>query len=743
MSRPFQFFRAGGFDQVQFASGADLVNLEQLDPKLWVALACPVKGLAFDQRTLELIDIEKDGRIRANELVAASKWVGSLVRDPNELLAGKDGLPLASINDEGDEGKRLKLAAKTMLSSLGKADATVIVVADTQAAVKAFDAQVHNGDGVLVPESGKDEASKQLIADVIATVGSRVDRSGKQGISIDQVADFFTAIGAHAAWLDKADAAILPLGADTAAAFDALEAVRAKVDDYFTRTKLAAFDARALNALNRDEKDFLTFTAKELTVATADIVGLPLARVEAGRALPLTDAVNPAWAAPLAAFHQKVVTPLLGEMKTLSDAQWTTVTSRFAPFEAWQAAKAGAVVEKLGAERVKALTAKDVRAPLDALFADEKAQEPTANSIHSVEKLTRCYRDLHSLAVNFVNFREFYSRKKPATFQVGTLYLDQRSCELCLRVDDAGRHASMAPLARAYLAYCEVSRPATGEKMSIVAAFTAGDSDNLMVGRNGVFVDRDGKDWDATITKLVDNPISIRAAFFSPYKKLIRFVEEQVASRAAAADKEANDSLTGAAVAAGKTAETGKVEEKKKPGFDVGVVAALGVAVGGITAALGALLQAFFGLGMWMPLGLMGLVLLISGPSMLIAWLKLRQRNIGPLLEANGWAINANARMNLPFGASLTKVAVKPEGSRTDTVDPFEEARKPWGLYLFLVVLLSLGVAYYLGKLDGLLPGVARSTTVLGDFAPAKPSAAPAAVPAPAPATAAPAPAAK
>ena len=90
------------------------------------------------------------------------------------------------------------------------------------------------------------------------------------------------------------------------------------------------------------------------------------------------------------------------------------------------------------------------------------------------------------------------------------------------------------------------------------------------------------------------------------------------------------------------------------------MVAALGVSVGGITAGMGALLQSFFGLGFWMPLGLVGLVLLISGPSMLIAWLKLRQRNIGPLLDANGWAVNANAMLNVPFGASLTAVASSP-----------------------------------------------------------------------------------
>jgi len=32
-----------------------------------------------------------------------------------------------------------------------------------------------------------------------------------------------------------------------------------------------------------------------------------------------------------------------------------------------------------------------------------------------------------------------------------------------------------------------------------------------MVGRNGVFYDRKGRDYDATITKIVASPISLRA----------------------------------------------------------------------------------------------------------------------------------------------------------------------------------------------------------------------------------------
>jgi hypothetical protein len=152
--------------------------------------------------------------------------------------------------------------------------------------------------------------------------------------------------------------------------------------------------------------------------------------------------------------------------------------------------------------------------------------------------------------------------------------------------------------------------------------------------------------------------------------------------------------LTGAATKAGTAISTSKTDAAPKK-LDIGVVAALGVAVGGITAALGALLETFFGLGIWMPLGVLGLILVISGPSMLIAWLKLRQRNVGPLLEANGWAINSLARINVPFGASLTRLGSLPRGARVNMVDPFADKRRPWGLYLLLLVAIVIGLNHF------------------------------------------------
>ena len=116
MNHTWKFFRAGGFDQVRLDSGADLAALDQLDQKLWVALACPTTGLEFDPKTLALIDTEKDGRIRAPELIAATKWACQSLKIPDDLLKGSASLPLNAINDSTPEGKQLLSSARQILT---------------------------------------------------------------------------------------------------------------------------------------------------------------------------------------------------------------------------------------------------------------------------------------------------------------------------------------------------------------------------------------------------------------------------------------------------------------------------------------------------------------------------------------------------------------------------------------------------------------------------------------------------
>jgi hypothetical protein len=284
-----------------------------------------------------------------------------------------------------------------------------------------------------------------------------------------------------------------------------------------------------------------------------------------------------------------------------------------------------------------------------------------------VDKLLRFHKDLFVLLRNFVTFYDFYAPDQKAIFQVGTLFIDQRSCDLCIRVNDMDRHNAMASLSGMYLLYCDCVSKSTGESMTIVAALTNGDIDNLIEGRKAVFYDRKGNDYDATVVKIIENPISIRQAFWTPYRRVARFIETQVNKFASDQDGKIEQASTSKVsdVAAKAEAHAGNALTQTEPekaatpsAFDigkfVGIFAAIGLAIGAIGTVLASVMSGFLALPYWkMPLAFAGVLLLISGPSMIIAWLKLRKRNLAPILDANGWAINAKATVNIGFIAGV------------------------------------------------------------------------------------------
>jgi hypothetical protein len=708
----WKFFRAGGFDQVRLETGDDLRDLGNLDQKLWVALSCPTRGLEFDTRTLDLIDLDKDGRIRAPEILAAVAWATSVLKSPDVLVQPGDALPLEAFDEASPEGRRLLASAKRILANLGRETALAITPDDTADTVRIFSQTSFNGDGIIPVEAAQDEAARQVLRDIIACLGAEADRSGEPGISQAKLDAFFAEAQAFDAWWRKAesDPAILPLGPSTSPAFDALEKVRAKIDDYFARCRLAAYDPQAAGVLNPSADDYARIASHSLAVEAPEAAGFPIARIEPERPLPLKHGVNPAWAGAMAEFVQALGV-LPKDKETLSSEAWESLKSHFAPYGEWRRSKAGGMVEVLGLERVRAILSGGFKPVIQALIERDQAVAPEAEAIAEVDRLARYRRDLFGLLNNFVSFRDFYTRRAKALFQTGTLYLDGRSCDLCIRVDDMAKHASLASLSRIYLAYCDCSRPMTGETMTIAAAFTAGDSDQIVIGRNGVFYDRKGNDWDATVVKIIEHPISIRQAFWAPYKKLGKMVGEQVEKVAAAKAKTVQEKL--AAEAAQKVADPAKPAAAPAPAapaaapppaFDAGkfagIFAAIGLALGAIGTAIASVVTGFLNLSWWqMPLALAGLMLAVSGPSLLIAYMKLRQRNLGPLLDANGWAVNARAKINIPFGASLTQVAKLPEGAERALTDPFAEKKTPWRMYTALGALAGILLAIWFSGL--------------------------------------------
>ena len=320
-----------------------------------------------------------------------------------------------------------------------------------------------------------------------------------------------------------------------------------------------------------------------------------------------------------------------------------------------------------------------------------------------LEKLLLLNRDFCTLLRNFVSFQDFYAKRvverigvetkdeSPwAIFQAGTLVIDQRACNLCLRVNDMAKHNAQAPDSGMFLIYCNCKLHATGETMQIVAAMTIGDIRNLKVGKNALFYDRQGRDWEAEVVKIIDNPISIGQAFWSPYRKLGEWISGLITKSAAEKEQKSFADMTAKL--------EGQGTEKAAMPFDVakfaGIFAAIGLAIGSIGTFLTSLLAEVKEMHAWALLIVPTILLVVSGPSMILAWMKLRKRNLAPLLNANGWAVNADAIVNVLFGNTLTEQAQYP---LVKLQDPHAKIKKltnggKWTIGI-ASILLGIGIA--------------------------------------------------
>lgn len=683
----WEFDNIGGASRVRISKGEDIRHLAELDPKMWTVLSCPVKGLEIDDKSLAYIDNDADGKIRVNDIIATAEWMTGALKNADLLLEGKDHIDIEQFADT-ESGRKLQDSAKQILGNLSK-EGSVISLTDTSDSAAIFAQTRFNGDGVITEATAEDADDKAAIAAAVASFGGVADRSGVQGVNAEMIENFYKALADYVAWQESAVEA--PFGDGTDAAIEAYNALDAKVKDFFMRSRLAAFSPDSTAALDVQTSRIEAISSENLTGKTDDIAAYPIARVTGKAEIDLSEPVNPAWAAQF-----ETVKALIKDKKTLTEADWAEIGARFAAYTAWKGAKAGAEVEALGLDAVKDFIARNRKEALLSLVAQDSALAEEAANIDMVDKFLHIYRDFARLLRNFVTLNDFYAKDKAvaAIFQSGRLIIDQRECRFCMKVTDMAKHNASAATSGMFLIYCDCTTKTSAEKLNIVAAVTVGDIGNLIVGKNAVYYDNAGTEWDAVITKVVDNPISVAQAFWSPYRRMAKAIENLISKNAADKDAkmmaDANTKINAAPAALPAAAPDGK--PAAAPPFDIakvaGIFAAVGVAVGMIGTALSGLLKGLFALKWWQLLIVFaGIMLLISGPAMVMAWLKLRRRNIAPLLNANGWAVNAASKISIPFGETLTDVAKFP---KMKLKDPYKKGMAGWKKFLISIVCLAL-----------------------------------------------------
>lgn len=696
-----RFRRTGRAYHLDIATAADLRTALDLDEAHWVATSAPVDTIHLDPLFLKLVDSDSDGRIKSKELMDAIRWCLDVLSDFRGLNAGDQRLAPGAINTGTEDGKRAyEAATKLILQEADEGD-SLVSLEEVREVRKRIERMPVSAAGIVLPEATDDRTTRQFVEDLIATMGGAEHPSGAMGLDEAHLARFLTSAKSYLAWHAQGQAseedgrtAILPLGAATSSAFAALAKVREKVDQYFAQCEVLTLDEsladRIKCTIDNAQVDYTDQADLQALLKRA-----PLSRPRAEGTLSFDESINPYYTDSIARLRDLVLQPRLGISpetagKQLTRRQWEETKQTFASYECWVREQPGAELAPLGTDKLRHYLKERSADAVRTLIAESKQSFFVLDNIRSLEKLLLFQSNLLRLANNFVSFPDLYDPRRRAVFEMGTAILDGRRFNFAVLVRNRKEHAKIAAASSIYVMYLDLVRESTNEAQCVAVPVTAEGEGNLCVGKRGIFEDISGKQWDARIVQIIENPIGLGGAIAAPYRRLTSMFAAKIDSLTGSTEKQFDES----AKQAMSSVSTGGKAAPAPPSGTSGMTAGGMLMGGGI--ALAALLSAVTYVGkavMEKPLaillGVLGAALVLMVPATIRAFLKLRRRDLSSILEGTGWAINARMRLTRRQALTFTTRPPYPKQARA------RRAAK-WLFVLLLFVALAAGVAWRL-----------------------------------------------
>jgi hypothetical protein len=676
----FTFDNYGGSYQLRIESADDLRVLSELDEPFWMATSAPTHQLRCPPEVLALLDVDDNDRILSADIREACSWLFARVRSGSGITQKANAVELAELNDSDENGARLQTAARRILANIGLPDAAQVTLAQVRDVQAITAAGNFNGSGVITAASVAEDAELQtFIADIVTATGGATDPHGAAGVDTATLDGFLADAQAFLDWQaardDIDEASLLPLGADTGAGHALVLELAPLIDEYFSLCRLLRFNESLSRATPAGECPADALTSAD---ARADyLAAAAIAAPHADGVLCLDGEINPTHAAKLKTLRQTVVAKVLDDsVKTLDAQTWQQVRDAFTAHQSWLSSKSGGEVETLGVERLQACLDSSCIARLrDRIAADVKVGDELSARA-DLEKLLLLQQHLLDICNNFISFPRLYDPEQRAMFEEGRLVIDGRIFNLNFKVQNPAAHSTHAQASGIYLLYSEVTGAKAEEKFHIVTPITARRLGNLGMHKRGVLFDRDGKEWDTKVVKVVANPVSLWEALMAPFRKLGKLTSTATDKVIASREKELEKEFTTHAQAINQGVAAG-VQMPQQP---AAAPAAAAPAAAGAPQAKGNVFLtgslAFAALGSsfafiseklskinWVnSLVVLGVVMgIILIPVMVIAWLRLRSRNLSAILEASGWTINARMRLTGRLGRLLAPTPQHPK----------------------------------------------------------------------------------
>ena len=651
-----KFRRIGGSSQLVIESANDFRNAYELDPAHWTLTSIPAKNLLCPAEFLALIPQDASGRIHVKDVRALLKWVISTVADLSDFITAAPALRLAALNTDDADGLRAKETAVLALKRIGAQTDSEIPIEQINEFKTLVSNALQNGDGIIPPGPVQDEITAECIKFAMAAVGSQKDISGADGVGAAELDAFEAMLNGFLAWTDEGIARekeLFPYAAATAGLWSKYLAVAADVDDYFESCHALVF-AGSHDSSSRVPMN--TFDSNDSSSVKDFFKKAPLAPADPACVLHLNERVNPTRAGVLTAFFEAFRAAVPGEADAISESEWTAFKAAIAPYGDWTGRKNTAKLDGLDIARLRAIAASKAFENIRAMIAEDAVVSNNVTCCDLVRKVIICQTNLREFLNNFINMEALFAPEKRSFILAGKLVMNGFNFHMCMIVHDVAAHKKIAATSNVCVMYINATTgtaPAV-KSMTLAVAVTAGTMRRLFVGKSGVFYTPDGLIWDAVITDLIQQPVSLKEAILMPFYRIGDIIQNQAEKHFAAKTNAFEADVT-------KNVDSklaGGEQPKKEGGLNMPMlIMGGGVGIAALGSSFAFMAKSLQGVSVWRILAvLLGIFIIICAPFVILSLLKLFRRSLTRFLEANGCALNREMRLTLALGRIFTYV---------------------------------------------------------------------------------------
>lgn len=653
----------GKTPKAEIRNAGEIKSLIHIDEALWTSTWADIKYINFDKMFLRYLDADNDGLILCNEVKNAIKWLDSIFMNWEGIINRSDKLNRKFINNASINGKKLNKILDDLYCKLDYKQDDNLTLKDIQTYKHITEQTPISEEGVILREAADDYLIKDMISDLIDSIGGAEHPSGESGINKSKLWEFTKEINDYIAWKGQLfdenknlNEDILPLGHDTGRGFEIFKKVRDKIDQYFAKCNILIYD-------NRFYDNYFELSEKEMNMDLNDketvrqyLLDALISKPRTDGELVFSECSNIMYSEALSLLKEIVIDKIFKDKReNLTFNDWQYIKELFIPYDNWLSSKKGDRVSNIDDDKLKSYLDPDIIDAIINIIDESTKTEELMDEIRLIEKLMLFQRWILDFINNFVSFPYLYDPGKRAIFEMGTLIMDGKRFNLSVRVNDINMHKNISQFSNFYIIYCSVHKK-DQLLYNIAVPLTSWTNGNIYIGKPCMFKDVHNNEYEARIIDIIENPVSFIETMTHPFKKILQIINNKIDEFGRSSEEKLLETISSSDTYKTQKEEGSSIAEEQKKQSVLGVLAGGGIAFAAIGSSLAFITKTLSQLSLMTIIGsILGALLLFMLPIIITGIIKLRKRDLNPLLEASGWAINTKMRLTRKQARFFTK----------------------------------------------------------------------------------------